>query len=177
MTQTARQFQRNCDTATDDKDHREWVRIALNQAGDARSIAQAKFRDWDGACDAASQIKWESLDHLAENLESFEAKLKARGACVHWAETGEDACAYILRVAAERQAKRIVKSKCMTTEEIGLNERLEAAGLNVVESDLGEFIVQLRKEPPYHFVFPAMHLRRDRISETFEREIGAAPTE
>ena len=73
-------------------------------------------------------------------------------------------------------AKLVVKSKCMTSEEIHLNQRLERDGLRVVETDLGEFIVQLRHEPPYHFVFPAMHLKRDQISRVFEQQLGTPPS-
>src|SRR4029453_6266629 len=70
----------------------------------------------------------------------------------------------------------IAKTKAMTAEEIGLSEAIAAAGMEVVESDLGEFIVQLRHEPPYHIVFPAMHLTRDEISQLFQKELGSAPT-
>src|SRR5213075_1883112 len=83
----------------------------------------------------------------------------------------------ILGLIREKNARSIVKSKAMTAEEIHLNEALEAAGFQVVESDLGEFIVQLRKEAPYHIVFPAMHLTRGEISELFRRELGSKPTE
>jgi L-lactate dehydrogenase complex protein LldF len=77
-----------------------------------------------------------------------------------------------VNLCREKKARCIVKSKAMTAEEIHLNEALEAEGYEVVESDLGEYIVQLRKEAPYHFVFPAMHLSRGEIKELFDREVG-----
>src|SRR5205085_143157 len=104
-------------------------------------------------------------------------KLEARGTKVHWASTGQQAREIILGIIREKNARSIIKSKAMTSEEIHLNEALEHAGFEVVESDLGEFIVQLRKEPPYHIVFPAMHLTRGDISELFSRELGSAPTQ
>jgi L-lactate dehydrogenase complex protein LldF len=94
-----------------------------------------------------------------------------------YASTGPQAREIILGIIRNKKARSIIKSKAMTSEEIHLNEALEHAGFQVVESDLGEFIVQLRKEPPYHIVFPAMHLTRGKISELFARELGSAPTE
>jgi L-lactate dehydrogenase complex protein LldF len=103
-------------------------------------------------------------------------KLVARGAKVFWANDAAEARAYILDLARAKQAKAIVKSKTMVSEEIHLNEALEKAGFHVVESDLGEFIVQLRQEPPYHIVFPAMHLTRGQISDLFQQKLGAEAT-
>ena len=94
---------------------------------------------------------------------------------MHWAGTGEQARDIILGIVREKKARSIIKSKAMTAEEIHLNEALEHAGLEVVESDLGEYIVQLRKEAPYHIVFPAMHLTRGEISDLFQRELGQRP--
>src|SRR5205085_6416883 len=102
---------------------------------------------------------------------------ESRGTKVHWASTGAQARDIILGVIRDRKARIIIKSKTMTSEEIHLNKALEDAGFSVVESDLGEFIVQLRKEAPYHIVFPAMHLSRGDISEVFARELGSAPTD
>src|SRR5213078_653571 len=110
-------------------------------------------------------------------LEAFAKKIEARGTKVHWASTGEQAREIILNIVREKKARSIIKSKAMTAEEIHLNEALEHAGYEVVESDLGEYIVQLRHEAPYHIVFPAMHLTRDEISDLFHRELGSAPTD
>src|SRR5205085_5243856 len=126
---------------------------------------------------AAAETKWEAINHLDKYLESFVSKLEARGTKVHWATTAEQARDIILGIIRDKKARSIIKSKAMTSEEIHLNDALEHAGFEVVESDLGEFIVQLRKEPPYHIVFPAMHLTRGDISELFSRELGSAPTD
>ena len=95
---------------------------------------------------------------------------------MHWASTSEQARQIILGIVREKNARSIIKSKVMTGEEIHLNEALEKAGLSVVESDFGEYIVQLRHEAPYHFVFPAMHLVRGEISQLFEEKLGSKPT-
>jgi L-lactate dehydrogenase complex protein LldF len=142
----------------------------------ARDKGQAAFQDWQGARRLAAEIKWEAVNHLDKYLEPFVAKLEARGTKVHWASTGEQARDIILQIVRDKKARSIIKSKAMTAEEIHLNDALERAGLNVVENDLGEFIIQLRHETPYHIVFPSMHLTRGEISELFERELGSAPT-
>ena len=77
-----------------------------------------------------------------------------------------------MQIVREKKARSVIKSKSMTGEEMHLNDALEKAGLEVVESDLGEFIMQLRHEPPYHIVFPSMHLTRDEINDLFQRELG-----
>jgi L-lactate dehydrogenase complex protein LldF len=133
------------------------------------------LRDWRSARQTASEIKWDAINHLDTYLEEFVGKLEARGTKVHWASTGEQARQIILGIVRERRARSIIKSKVMTGEEIHLNEALEKAGLAVVESDFGEYIVQLRHEAPYHFVFPAMHLVRGEISDLFQRELGSKP--
>jgi L-lactate dehydrogenase complex protein LldF len=124
----------------------------------------------------AAESKWEAVNHLDTYLEQFEQNLTANGARVHWAADAKSARDIILEIIREKKALSIVKAKSMTSEEIHLNEALEAEGYAVVESDLGEFIVQLRKEAPYHIVFPAMHLTRGEISELFARELGSERT-
>jgi len=153
------------------------VRKALGGYSVTRARTESTFTSWEEARDAAAEIKWEGLNHLDAMLEEFEAKFTARGGKVHWASTSQQARDYILGLAREKGVKSIVKSKAMTSEEIHLNAALEAAGYGVVESDLGEFIQQLMHEPPYHFVFPCMHLQREEISALFQRELGSAATD
>ena len=130
-----------------------------------RDLQKARFRDWERARDAASLAKWTAVNDLANQLERFTTNFERNGGVVHWARDAAEARAIILKIAADANAKAIVKSKCMTSEEIHLNDALEKAGYGVVESDLGEFIQQLRGEAPYHFVFPCMHVKREAISE------------
>ena len=177
MNSVAREFKTVARRLTADLRHRELIQTALGKYEAVRDKTRAAFQDWQAARQAAAEIKWEAVNHLDRYLEEFTRKLEARGTKVHWASTGAQAREIILGIIREKQARSIIKSKAMTSEEIHLNEALEEAGFEVVESDLGEFIVQLRKEPPYHIVFPAMHLSRGDISEVFTRELGSAPTQ
>lgn len=176
MTAAFHEFLRRAREVADDAPQRNRVRTALGKYELKRDEKKAAFVDWESARDVAAQAKWEAVNHLDRHLAELADRLEARGAKVHWAEDAAQARAIILGIARESGAKSAVKSKAMTAEEIHLNEALEAAGLEVVESDLGEFIVQLRREPPYHIVFPAMHLTRDQIADLFQEKLHVART-
>ena len=107
---------------------------------------------------------------------SLPTNSKPVGATVHWCSDSNEARSAILNIIKEHDAKSVIKSKCMTTEEIHLNDLLEKEGFEVVESDLGEFIVQLREEAPYHFVFPAMHLKKEEINSLFQEKLKSINT-
>jgi L-lactate dehydrogenase complex protein LldF len=176
MNTLASQFKARARVITRDLRHRHLIRNALRKYEESRDQRIAAYRDWPGARQAAAQTKAEAISHLDACLDEFARKLEARGARVHWAGTGEQARNIIIDIIRQKGAHAIIKSKSMTAEEIHLNEALEHAGFEVVESDLGEFIVQLRQEPPYHIVFPAMHLTRDEISAVFQQKLGSQPT-
>ncbi|HEX8371378.1 MAG TPA: LutB/LldF family L-lactate oxidation iron-sulfur protein [Chthoniobacterales bacterium] len=171
------QFKSDSERITHDLDHRQRIQSALKKYEIARDDKKARFQDWQSARQAAAETKWEAVNHLDKYLVQFAEKAEARGTKVHWTSTAEQARQIILGIVHEKKARRIIKSKVMTGEEIHLNAALEKAGYDVVESDLGEYIVQLRHEAPYHFVFPAMHLSRGEISDLFEKELGSAPTD
>lgn len=171
------QFHTDADRTTADEPRRAAVRKALGNYKVARGKTESAFTSWPDARDAAAAIKYEGVNHLDKYLREFEEKFTARGGKVFWASNSAQAREYILGLARERGVKSIVKSKAMTSEEIHLNDALEKEGYAVVESDLGEFIQQLMHEPPYHFVFPCMHLKREEISALFERELGSAKTD
>jgi L-lactate dehydrogenase complex protein LldF len=177
MNAFVRQFKEQAQLLTRDLRHRQLIQTALRNYELVRDKTRAAFQDWSAARQAAAETKWEAINHLDQYLVEFAGKLEARGTKVHWASTGEQARDIILGIIRQNNARSIIKSKAMTSEEIHLNEALEHAGFNVVESDLGEFIVQLRKEHPYHIVFPAMHLTRGDISDLFARELGSAATQ
>lgn len=162
--------------ATADKGQRNFIYKALGGYYVSRDKNKSNFRDWQKARCCAAQTKYEALSELDKNLEAFAKKIESRGGKVFFAGTPSEARAYILKVAEDNGVKKIIKSKCMTSEEIHLNEALEAAGKEVVESDLGEFIQQLRKEPPFHFVFPCMHVKRDEINTLFQKNIHSRDT-
>ncbi|MEP6662843.1 MAG: lactate utilization protein B, partial [Verrucomicrobiota bacterium] len=177
MTTHAEQFREDAQRVTHDDEHRRRIYSALGKYYVARDRQLNRFQDWQSARQAAAEIKWEAVNHLDTHLVSFVEKLEARGGKVFWANNSAEARDYILKICREKKARCVVKSKAMTAEEIHLNDALEKEGYEVVESDLGEYIVQLRKEAPYHFVFPAMHLSRGDIKELFDREIGNVPSD
>ncbi len=171
------QFAHDADIKTADLRHRELIQSALGKYVVARASKQSKFQNWQAARQAAAEVKWEAVGHLDSYLREFADKIEARGTQVFWAQTGDEARDYIVEIIKNAGAKRIIKSKTMTGEEIHLNAALEKEGFEVAESDLGEYIVQLREEAPYHFVFPAMHLSRGEISDLFKEKLGTAATD
>jgi L-lactate dehydrogenase complex protein LldF len=149
---------------------------ALNklQGNFVRGRAQrvAEMDNFEAIRDAASAIRDRVLDRLVPYLEEFERNATARGAEVHWAETHEDVNRIVCELARRHGVRKAVKSKSMVTEECALNDALEAAGIEVVETDLGEYILQLAKEPPSHIVAPVVHKTRDEVSDLFEEKHG-----
>lgn len=136
------------------------------------------LRDQFADPDRLRQLAGEIKQHVVENLDTYlpqvEAKLQANGAHVHWAATGEEACATVLRIMQARGAKKMVKSKTMVSEEIELAPYLEKYGIEALETDLGEFIVQIDRDHPSHLVRPIIHKNRREIAQSFEREgLGA----
>jgi L-lactate dehydrogenase complex protein LldF len=135
-----------------------------------------QFINWEEARTRAARIKHYALEHLPELLEQFERSFTAAGGKVFWAETGEAAANYITTLAQRHGVRKVVKSKSMTTEEIHLNESLEKSGVAVWESDLGELIVQVANEKPYHIVTPAMHKTKEEIGVLFHEQLHAPLT-
>jgi L-lactate dehydrogenase complex protein LldF len=142
-----------------------------------RDAAVAGVENWEELRTHAQQVKQHTLENLHRYLTQFEESVQRNGGQVVWAETGEDAIRFILELAARKGLRRVVKSKTMLGEEIRLNEGLEKAGLDVVETDLGEYIVQLCEEPPSHIVAPALHKSRREVAELFQEKLGMSPTE
>jgi len=136
------------------------------------TVAAEALPDYQQLRTQANAIKRHTLDHLDVYLEEFERNVKAHRGKVIWCETGADVADFILGLAKERGAKLIVKSKSMTTEEIDLNERLEQHHLEAVETDLGEYIVQLAHERPFHIVAPALHKTRYDVADLFTKKLG-----
>ena len=174
MSTESVQFHHDADRLTHDLGHRARIQKALGGYYVKRDEQKGKYTDWQKARASAAAAKYEAVNHLDKYLIELSDKLAARGTKVFWAADGPEAADYIASVARDAGVKRIIKSKTMTGEEIHLPQALEKAGLEVVESDLGEFIVQLRGEAPYHIVFPSMHLTRGEIDETFQKKLGSA---
>jgi L-lactate dehydrogenase complex protein LldF len=172
-----KKFLHDAEAHVRDTGHRDFVRRALGGYYASRDLQKSRYHDWDQARDAAAIAKWSAVNRLDELLPRFVTAFEANGGVVHWARDAEEARRIVLDIVRDAKAKAIIKSKCMTSEEIRLNGALEQDGYGVVESDLGEFIQQLRGEPPYHFVFPCMHVRRGEISDLFGKFLGTPPTD
>ncbi len=177
MSAITDEFHRAAGSVAADDDQRAFMRKALGGYENTRAGTEARFTSWPAARDAAAALKWDALENLHALIQQFVDNLERRGVKVCWAEDAVQARSYILEVVRAHGARSIIKSKCMTSEEIHLNDLLEHEGFNVIESDLGEYIVQLRKEAPYHFVFPSMHLRRGQIDDLFVEKHGYASNE
>ncbi len=142
--------------------------FALREKRDAAGTSEP---DFEPLRDHARALKAHALDHLDLLLERFEARASAAGAVVHWAEDAPALNRIVHELLDARGARRVVKSKSMLTEECGLNPYLESRGIEVIDTDLGERIVQLGHEPPSHIIMPAIHRTREDIGELFAREL------
>lgn len=149
-----------------------WHDGALWFVREKRDRAAASVREWEELRELASAIKTHTLAHLDEYLRAFERAATARGIVVHWARDAQEHNRIVHAILAQRAVHRVVKSKSMLTEECGLNPYLAQRGIDVIDTDLGERIVQLRGEPPSHIVMPAIHLKKEEIGETFHATMG-----
>lgn len=137
-----------------------------------RDKAVNTLPEWEILRDWASRIKNHTLSNLDHYLKNFEEKAVSNGIIVHWASDAEDHNRIIHKIIADNKIDKIVKSKSMLTEECHLNEYLQNKGIQILDTDLGEYIVQLRKESPSHIVLPAIHLKRQDVSETFHEHLN-----
>jgi L-lactate dehydrogenase complex protein LldF len=179
----AQQFRRDATTKAADPRHRAVLEKNIATYDDAVALGKTRyatgpegFRGWENARSLAAQAKWEAVNHLDQYLEQFERIVVENGGRVFWAETAEDACRYIVELARRDGVQKVVKSKSMATEEIHLNAAFAAAGIESIETDLGEFICQLRGESPYHIVTPIMHLTKADVAALFHEKFGTPLT-
>jgi L-lactate dehydrogenase complex protein LldF len=161
MQPTAHAFAANARVALADKQLQSALSSLDGGLVANRARARAALPEFEALRDRARDIKNHTLANLDAYLEAWEAKATAAGAKVHFAATAADARDAILSICREVDAKLVTKGKSMISEEIGLNAHLESAGLTVVETDLGEYLVQIRKETPSHIIAPAIHLTQD----------------
>jgi len=152
------------------------LRDALGQSRkgfvNGRAALVAGVPEFEAMRDEARDLKNHVLANLDHYLERFEASVTAAGGQVHWAADSEDARRIILGICQRVEARVITKGKSMVSEEIGLNDALEAQGYQVVETDLGEYIIQLAGEPPSHIIAPAIHKTKAQVAELFETAHG-----
>lgn len=160
----------------DDPELQRNLRRTRGRNAASRASAVAAFPDFDAVRARATEIRASVLRDLDVWLERFEQKAIERGATVLWARDGDHACELIIDIARRHGVRTVVKSKSMVSEEAGLNAALEAAGIRPVETDLGEYILQINdNEPPSHIIMPVIHKSKEQVSELFARVHGTAP--
>jgi L-lactate dehydrogenase complex protein LldF len=167
MTYDPRNFVEASHEALQDPQLRPALARLKTHFAHGRSLAAARFGDFEALRERGRAIRDCALANLDTLLETFERNVTARGGHVHWARDAAEARTIILAILRERGARSVLKGKSMVSEEIALNPHLEANGIRPVETDLGEYIVQLRQEPPSHIIAPAFHLSKEQVADTF----------
>ena len=175
MSETAASFIAKSTIKAADLEHRRKINFNISKYNAVVPIGKSQFTDVNITRERAKNIKWEAIENLDKYLLAFEQKITARGATVIWANDTAEAQEAIGKICRERNCKTLVKSKSMVTEEIHLNDFLEASGIESVETDLGEYIQQLDGEPPYHIVTPAMHKSKEDVAKLFANKLGTKP--
>ncbi len=157
-----------------DQERAHWHDQALWFIRAKRDRMAGMLPEWELLRDTASRIKLDTASYLANYLEEFERNALLLGAQVHWAKNSVEHNEIVLAILQRTGARNVVKSKSMLTEECHLNPFLERHGIEVIDTDLGERIVQLRQEPPSHIVLPAIHIRKEEVGELFHAQLGTA---
>jgi L-lactate dehydrogenase complex protein LldF len=169
MEANSHSFKGNAVNALLDDDLQSALARAQHGFIDKRADAVDKLAEFESLREQGKQIKDHALEHLDYYLEEYEKKVIEQGGHVHWARDSAEARKIILDICENAEAKSVIKGKSMVSEEIALNEALEESGMDVIESDLGEYILQLAEEPPSHIIAPAIHKTRDQISDLFQK--------
>lgn len=166
------QFHRNISEFIADKQNSDWHNKTLWYVRAKRDIAKERIPNWEEIRDIASKIKESCLSNLGKYLRQFEENATKNGIKVHWAKDADEHNEIVYQILSLHGVKKIVKSKSMLTEECGLNESLIQRDIEVIDTDLGERIIQLKNEPPSHIVMPAIHLKKEDISDLFHKKLN-----
>lgn len=150
-----------------DIDHRKTINYNISRYNQSVKKGQQQFKNIELARIRAAHLKYKILNDLEKYLIEFESNFTRKGGKVIWAQNGKEAVREIIRILEKKQSKKVVKSKSMTTEEIGINDAMEGIGVNPIETDLGEYIAQLSGEKPYHIVTPVMQKSKEDIADLF----------
>ena len=172
MSIQSEQFLLDSEALVFDSEHRRKLAFNISQYDKKVIDGKNQFSDLEIAKQRGAMLKWKVIENLDKYLVEFETNFTKRGGKVIWARNAEEAIQELLRILKRANAKTVVKAKSMTTEEIHVNEALTAEGIESIETDLGEFIVQLRGEHPYHIVTPAMHLSKEDVAKTFNEKFN-----
>jgi L-lactate dehydrogenase complex protein LldF len=177
MLQTSAAFKENAIGAMADAGLQRALARSKPQFVKKRQMAVDRLPEFEALREEAKNIKNHAIANLDFYLESYAAAVEASGGTVHWCATPEDARQAVLKICRAAGAKTVTKGKSMVTEEIALNEFLEANGVTPVETDLGEYIIQLRHESPSHIIAPAFHLNREDWEESFRKSHTDLPAD
>jgi len=172
MSELYKKFLKDSERVAFDKNHRKKINFNIGKYDAAVINGKRQYRDLELAKNRAAYIKHKVLENLDKYLNEFETNFERNGGHIIWAPTAEDAVKEIVNVLQKYAVKLVVKSKSMITEELELNHALEKAGIESVETDLGEYIVQIANEKPYHIVTPAMHKSKEEVAELFSEKFG-----
>lgn len=172
MSELYKKFLKDSERVAFDKNHRKKINFNIGKYDAAVINGKRQYRDLELAKNRAAYIKHKVLENLDKYLNEFETNFERNGGHIIWAPTAEDAVKEIVNVLQKNAVKVVVKSKSMITEELELNHALEKAGIESVETDLGEYIVQIANEKPYHIVTPAMHKSKEEVAELFSEKFG-----
>ncbi len=175
MENKANNFIASASIAVQDTNLRTALERGTSRAVNGRLAAFAETTDASALRQQGHAARERALNSLPELLETLERKLVARGINVLWAADAEECNRHVLDIAQRHNARRIVKGKSMATEETGLNHALEAAGLSVLETDLGEFVAQLAHDTPSHIIAPIMHMKREQVRDLFVQHLDMPP--
>lgn len=174
-TNRPEQFELNVSKALAEPNLKAVIRRTTDKADAKRAEAVANFPGFENARIQGKKVKDHTIKYMDHYLAEFEKNAKAQGATVHWASDGEEASRIVLDICQQHDAKKVTRSKSMLGEEIGLSHALDNAGIERVETDLAEHIIQLAGDPPSHIVWPAMHRSREDVIKLF-REYHKDPT-
>lgn len=169
------QFLAKSEVKANDLEHKRKLAFNIQKYADTVVKGKQQFSHLDLARKKAKNVKWRAIEKLDKYLEEFERNFTARGGKVIWAETNEEALEAVLHICKQKNAKQVVKSKSMVTEELHLNDYLAKHNIESVETDLGEYIQQLDGEAPYHIVTPAMHKSKEDVAKLFHEKLGVPP--
>ena len=172
MNQYYKAFLKDSDRVSNNLEHRKTIKFNMSRYDAAVAKGNLRYKDIEKGKEFVASKKRKALLELDSNLLLFEEKLTKRGVEVLWAEDSKEALAYVKDILKENDAKSLVKSKSMTTEELDFNDFVEKQDVKSIETDLGEFIVQVAGEKPYHIVTPAMHKSRKDVNDLFHEKFG-----
>lgn len=175
MSTAAQSFLKASEQKVFDLKHRNTINFNMGKYHVAVEKGLQHFSNLELARNRANHIKWAAVEKLEQYLLQFETNFQSNGGKVIWAQDGDEAIKEILNIFKKVEGRSLVKSKSMVTEEIQLNAALEKNGIEVFETDLGEFIQQIDGEAPYHIVTPAMHKSKEDIADLFHRKLKTEP--